>query len=157
MIMMVPMVIIVVNCNPKYQTQPSHSENGPNKSFSITPAFCKKNCNLSTGSSDYLENNGDHPGGDEEGVEPSEDVPIDWEDSGEVAEDATGHEDTGQAAHEGPKGAGQPHPNLQANELCVCSSQQVKKKQLYLGISHNGIYIPERLIFTEYPVTGDSV
>ena len=42
MIMMVPMVIIVVNCNPKYQTQPSHSENGPNKSFSITPAFCKK-------------------------------------------------------------------------------------------------------------------
>ena len=111
MVMMVPMVIIVVNCNTKYQTQPSHSENGPNKSFSITPAFCK-NCNLSTGSSNYLENNGDHPGGNEEGVEPSENVPIDCKDSREVAEDETGHQDTGQAAQEGPEGAGEPHLNL---------------------------------------------
>ena len=66
----------------------------------------------------YLDNNGGHPGGDEEGIKAGEDVPVDDEDGGEEAEDAAGHEDAGHAAHESPKGAGMHrHPTLQTNEL----------------------------------------
>ena len=73
---------------------------------------------------DYLDNDGGHPGGDEEGVEPGEDVPVDDEDSGEVAEDAAGHKDASHTAHKGPQGAGvDRHHALQANEL----SESIKK------------------------------
>ena len=65
----------------------------------------------------YLDNNGGHPSGDEEGVKAGEDVPVNDEDGGEEAEDAAGHEDASQAAHQSPQGAGMHrYPTLQTNE-----------------------------------------
>ena len=113
------MVIIVVNCTSRYQTQPSHSGKGPSRSVRITPALWKQQSSgLAPNPTAYLDNDGRHPGGDEEGVEASEDVPVDDEDGGEEAEDATGHEDAGHAAHESPQGAGMHrHPTLKTNKL----------------------------------------
>ena len=68
---------------------------------------------MARNATDYLDHDGGHPGGDEEGVEAGEDVPVDDEDGGEVAEDAAGHEDAGHTAHEGPEGAGcHHHPSI---------------------------------------------
>ena len=73
---------------------------------------------LSPYPTDYLDNNSGHPGGDEEGVEAGEDVPVDDKDSGEVVEDASGHEDAGHTAHEDPQGAGfHSHPTLKGRQL----------------------------------------
>ena len=77
-----------------------------------------KKLKLAPNATDYLDNNSGHQGGDEEGVEAGEDVPVDDEDGGEVAEDAAGHEDAGHTAHEDPQGAGfDCHPTLKVDEL----------------------------------------
>ena len=91
----------------------------------------KLKLSLAPNATDYLDNDGGHQGGDEEGVEAGEDVPVDDEDGGEVAEDAAGHEDAGHTAHEDPQCAGfDHHPTLKVNEL-VRSKQKRFPTQIH--------------------------